>query len=78
VAVLFVIAGVVLVGIGYALLTNRAAQDWWMAFDKRQRDTYGWLIGWPFPYTRRRTRSSGIWTMLLGVVFLVAGFSELT
>jgi hypothetical protein len=77
-AVLFVITGVVLVGLGYALVAERGAQDWWMDWTTRQNETFGWLTGWPINWSRDRTRRSGVWTMLLGIVFLVAGFSQLT
>ena len=76
-AVLFVITGVVLVGLGYALLTERGVQDWWMDYTTRQRETFGWLVGLPIKWSRERTRHSGVWTMLFGVVFLIAGFSQL-
>ena len=73
--VVFVIVGVILVGVGYALFADRATQDWWMAFDQRQRELFGSLMV-PFRYTRERTRASGVWTMLLGVAFLIGGFSQ--
>jgi hypothetical protein len=76
--VLFLIIGVVLVGVGYALLTQRSTQDWWMDFTTRQRETYGWLTGIPIVWSRSRTRWSGVWTMGLGVAFLMAAFSRLT
>ena len=72
---MFVITGVILVGVGYALFADQATQDWWMAFDQRQRELFGWLVA-PFRYTRERTRASGVWTMLLGVAFLIGGFSQ--
>ena len=76
--VLFLITGVVLVGVGYALFTVRGTQDWWMDFTTRQRETYGWLTGIPIVWSRSRTRRSGVWTMMICVAFLIAAFSQLT
>jgi hypothetical protein len=49
-----------------------------MGWTTRQRETLGWLTGIPMKWSRDRTRRSGVWTMLLGIVFLIAGFSQLT
>ena len=75
--VLFLIVGVVLVYLGFALATNhRGAQDWLLAADQARYRRYGKGTAL-FAPSRRAVKNFGRGLFVLGCVFLVAGFSQL-
>jgi hypothetical protein len=75
--VFFVIVGVVLVYVGYVLLSNHGgAQDRWLAADERRFRLFGKGTSLVAP-SRRGARRLGAVVFVLGCAFLIAGFSQL-
>jgi hypothetical protein len=73
----FLLIGVALVSIGYALLTNhRGAQDWLLAADEHRYRLYGKGTSL-FAPSRKGVKRFGWVLFVLGCAFLVAGFSQI-